>query len=34
MIDPLTPTAGLAARLTLVAALLVLLWLVVAWALA
>jgi len=34
MIDPLAPTAGIAARLTLVAALLAILWLVVAWALA
>jgi hypothetical protein len=34
MIDPLAPTAGIAARLTLAAALLAVLWLVVAWALA
>jgi hypothetical protein len=33
MIDPLAPTAGAGARLLLAAALLVLLWLVVLWAL-
>jgi len=33
MTDPLAPTAGLAARLTLVAALIAVLWLGVAWAL-
>ena len=33
MIDPLAPTAGAFSRLLLAAALLVLLWLVVLWAL-
>jgi hypothetical protein len=33
MVDPLAPTEGVGARLLLVAALLVLLWLVVLWAL-
>ncbi len=33
MIDPLSPAAGAAARLSLAAALLVCLWLAVAWAL-
>jgi hypothetical protein len=33
MIDPLSPTAGVGARLTLAAALLVLLWAVVLWVL-
>jgi hypothetical protein len=33
MVDPLAPTAGAGARLLLAAALLVLLWLVVLWAL-
>jgi hypothetical protein len=33
MIDPLSPTAGSAARLVLVAAVLVVLWAAVVWAL-
>ena len=33
MIDPLSPTAGAAARLVLAAAMLTLLWLAVLWAL-
>jgi hypothetical protein len=33
MIDPLSPTAGAAARLFLVAAVLAVMWIVVVWAL-
>ena len=33
MVDPLAPTSGVGSRLLLAAALLVLLWLVVLWAL-